>query len=298
MTKYLFQTLIFLLFCSTAPYSFAQSTTTESNPADDQPVVMGIFPRRDPALTMHLFTPLKNYLEQKTGRKLILETTANFEAFEKKLTRRHYDLVHFNQYHYVKSHDKLAYDVIAQNEELGEADIRGAIFVRKDSGIDSIAQLRNKEIVFGGGKDAMMSYIVPRYLLALEGLHQKDFISHFASSPPNSILATFTRQADAGGAGEIASRLPVVTRKIDTSELKILKISEGMAQLPWAVKREMDPTLKQQIKSLLLSLKDSKAGKAILKSAQLTGFNAASDEDYNLHRTIIDKVEADSTEVK
>jgi phosphonate transport system substrate-binding protein len=293
MKIYFIRFVFFLLLLNLPQYSFAQSQTAQDVSTGKAPIVIGIFPRRDPARTIHLFQPLKNYLEQKLGRKCLLETTTDFAAFEKKLHQRRYDLVHFNQYHYVKSHNTLAYDAIAQNEEFGEAKIRGAIFVRKDSGYDSIQQLRHKDIIFGGGKDAMMSYIVPRYLLEQEGLHAKDFTAHFASSPPNSILATYTRQVDAGGAGEIASRLKVVTQKIDISELKILKISESIAHLPWAVKHEMDTQLKQQIQSLLLSLKDSEQGRKILKAAQLTGLNLVKDEDYNLHRAMIKQVEAD-----
>ncbi len=285
----LFTTLFVLLISNTL---LAQSQ--EISPATDEAksLVIGIFPRRDPALTVRLFKPLKNYLEQQTPYKFTLETSPDFDAFRKNLQQRRYDLVHFNQYHYVKAHDNLNYDLLVQNEESGEKYIRGGVYVRKDSGIDSLQQLRGKSILFGGGKEAMMSYIVPRYLLAKAGLQPSDFKSLFTTNPPNSILATYTRQVIASGAGEMATRLPVVTRKINVSELKALAVSEEMAHLPWAVKRELASDITQRIRHLLLTLKNSESGRKILQAAKLTAFNAVADEDYNLHREIIDYVEA------
>ncbi len=276
-----------------------QSITLLADVADNNPqitdsdaLVIGIFPRRDPALSIRLFKPLKELLEQKTNRRFILETSPNFKSFKNSLRQRRYDLVHFNQFHYVKSHDTLKYDVLVQNEEFGENTIRGGIYVRKDSGIDSLQQLRGKSILFGGGKEAMMSYIVPLYLIYQAGLKDDDFKPLFTTSPPNSILATYTRQVIASGAGDAAIRLPVVTKKIDTGQLKALALSEGMAHLPWAIKRELPDELKQQIQQILLDLKTSQSGREVLKAAKLTAFNPVSDQDYNQHRDIIDFVEA------
>ena len=259
---------------------------------NSNPLVIGIFPRRDPALSIHLFRPLKEFLELKINRKFILETSPDFRIFNKNLQQRRYDLVHFNQFHYVKSHDTLQYDALVQNEEFGEASIRGGVYVRKDSGIDSLQQLRGKEVLFGGGKEAMMSYIVPLYLLYQSGLRDEDFNALFATSPPNSILATYTRQVIASGAGDAATRLPVVTQKIDTSQLKALALSSEMAHLPWAIKHELPDSLKSRIQQILLELKNSAQGREVLKAARLTALNPVSNEDYNQHRDIIDFVEA------
>lgn len=281
---------ILLLSFSSALLAQSQHLLASTNEANT--LVIGIFPRRDPALTVHLFKPLINYLEQQTGYKFILETSPDFESFGQSLQQRRYDLVHFNQYHYVKSHDSLHYDVLVQNEEFGEKTIRGGIYVRKDSGIDSLQQLRGKSILFGGGKEAMMSYIVPRYLLAKAGLKPADFQELYALNPPNSILATYTRQVVASGAGDMAIRLPIVTSKIDTSSLKALALSEEMAHLPWAVKRELPEALKAKLKDYLLNLKNTQPGLKILQAAKLSALNPATDSDYNLHREVISAVEA------
>ncbi len=256
------------------------------------PLVIGIFPRRDAAVTAKYFQPLADYLTKALDRQVILEMSPDFDTFLSRLDKRRYDLVHLNQFDYVKSHDKLQYDAIVQNEEFGEQTIRGAIYVRRDSGIRQLSDLRGKKILFGGGPRAMMSYVVPTYLLRKAGLGQDDYQVAYATNPPNAVLATYLKQADAGGAGEVVRRLPVVTSKIDVDQLDVIAVSEPLPHLPWAVKRELPEALKERLRELLIDLKETTEGTHILEQAHLTAFNPVQDEDYDIHRAIIDTVYA------
>ncbi len=282
------RSLLSLIILTLALTPMGQSLLAEGA---SEPLRLGIFPRRDAVLTTRLFKPLASYLEQELGRPVALEASASFEDFQQRLSESRYDLVHMNQYHFVKSHQTQGYEVLVQNEEFGEPSIRGALYVRKDSGISEVSQLKGKTILFGGGKRAMMSYVVPVYLLREAGLQEGDYSPRFASSPPNAVLATFLGQADAGGAGEVVRRLPMVHKKIDVEALTLLAVSQDLAHLPWAVRPDMPPPLRQKIRQLMLDLKQSDAGRAILKSARLSGFNPAQNSDYDEHRRIIARVE-------
>ncbi|MEW8402806.1 MAG: phosphate/phosphite/phosphonate ABC transporter substrate-binding protein [Candidatus Thiodiazotropha sp.] len=256
------------------------------------PLLIGIFPRRDAVVTTKLFRPLSRYLEEKLQRPVRLELSPNYNVFLERLKKRQYDLVHLNQYEYINAHEELDYVAIAQNEEFGEKTIRGAIYVRRDSGIENIDQLRGKKILFGGGPRAMMSYIVPTYLLRQAGLQADDYEEFYAVNPPNAVLATYLKQADAAGAGEVVRRLPIVRNKIAVDELNVIAVSEPLPHLPWAVKKELKEDLKSQIKSLLLGLHESPRGKEILRRARLSALNPADDKDYNTHRVIVDAIYA------
>ncbi|MET0068885.1 MAG: phosphate/phosphite/phosphonate ABC transporter substrate-binding protein [Candidatus Thiodiazotropha sp.] len=256
------------------------------------PLLIGIFPRRDAVVTTKLFRPLSRYLEEKLQRPVRLELSPNYNVFLERLKKRQYDLVHLNQYEYINAHEELDYVAIAQNEEFGEKTIRGAIYVRGDSGIENIDQLRGKKILFGGGPRAMMSYIVPTYLLRQAGLQADDYEESYAVNPPNAVLATYLKQADAAGAGEVVRRLPIVRNKIAVDELNVIAVSEPLPHLPWAVKKELNEDLKSQIKNLLLGLHETTRGKEILRRARLSAFNPADDKDYNTHRIIVDAIYA------
>ncbi len=259
--------------------------STLSNAAE--PLVMGIFPRRDAATTVKLFRPLSRHLAKKIARPVTLEMSPDFDTFLSNLKQRRYDLVHLNPFDYISTHDDLGYDALVQNEEFGEATIMGAIYVRKDAGIRQLSELKGKKILFGGGPRAMMSYIVPTYLLRQAGLTKHDYTEAYAINPPNAVLATYLRRADAGGAGEVVRRLPIVTSKIDVNQLEVIAVSQPLPHLPWAVKQEMPIAFKRRLQTLLVNLKQSEEGRKILQQARLSAFNPVTDKDYDPHRKIV-----------
>jgi phosphonate transport system substrate-binding protein len=253
--------------------------------AQDDALVLGVFPRRNATETVRMFTPMANYLSEQIGRKVSVITARDFDAFWQGVTSKRYDIVHYNQYHYIRSAQ--AYQVVTYIEEGGKSTIAGAIFVRRDSGISELAQLKGRTVLFGGGEDAMISYITNMYLLLQAGLKREDIKSMFAVNPPNSVLALHRRQADAAGAGDGVLELPVVASSIDTRELTALATSEPLLQLPVAVRRDMPAKLRAAIQATLVGLKDSEAGQQVLKAAVLTGMGKAEDKDYDPHRKIV-----------
>ena len=260
----------------------ATAALSSATQAQESPLIMGIFPRFRAAESTTMYTPLANYLSERLGRKVILVTPKDFDSFWKEVTERRYDIVHYNPYHYVNSAQ--SYKVIAYNQEFGKSAVAGALYVRKDSGITNVSQLRGRTIVFGGGKDAMLSYIAPRFLLLQAGLKEEDFNTKFAVSPPNALLALYHRQADAAGGGDILIDLPAVKNAINTQELTVLATTEPLLFLPWAVKRTMAAKLADSIQSLLLDLGENDAGKSILKATMTTRIGKATDKDYDPHR--------------
>ncbi len=255
--------------------------------AAENSLVLGIFPRYNATETTTMYTPLADHLRQRLGHtKVTLVISKDFDSFWKGVEEQRFDIVHYNQYHYIRS--ARTYGVIAHSQEFGRRAVAGAVYVRKDSGITDISQLRGRTVIFGGGKDAMMSYIAPRFLMMRGGLKETDFNTEFAVNPPNALLALYHKQADAAGGGDILIDLPVVRNAINTQELRILAMTEPLLFLPWAVKRSMPAKLRDSIASILQELDESDAGKSVLKAAKTTGIEKAEDNDYAPHRKMTD----------
>lgn len=259
----------------------AAMAMTAARAAEDA-LVLGVFPRYKATETTTMYTPLADHLSARLGRKVKVVTSKDFDSFWRGVTEQRYDIVHYNQYHYI--HSAQTYQVVAHAQEFGKDAVAGALFVRKDSGITELSQLRGRTIMFGGGKDAMLSYIAPRFLLMQAGLKEEDFKTEFSVNPPNAILALFHKQADAAGGGDIIIDLPVVKNAINTQELTLLAKTEPLLFLPWAVKRTMPGPLRESIRSILVDLGNSDSGRSALKSAKATGMGKSDDKDYNPHR--------------
>jgi len=276
-------TALLCLLCAFCP---AALTAMEQQ----APLILGVFPRRSVQTTTDLFTPLVKYLSTRLNREVQLETTHDFASFWAQVEHKRYDIVHYNQYHYLRSHKELGYQVFAQNEEFGQNKIAGAIVVRVDSGINSLQDLRGKKIVFGGDRLAMQAYIAASYLLHQAGLKPGDYFEQFALNPPKAAIATFYQQAVAAGTGDHVLELPRVQNEIDTDKMKYLATGQPLAHLPWATKAELPVDLREKISGLLIGLHKHAEGKELLKQLGLTNIIPANDSDYNDHRHIIKTV--------
>jgi len=253
--------------------------------AAGDPLIMGVFPRLNAVETTKRYAPLADYLGKQLGRDVRLVTSKDFESFWQGVTERRYDIVQYNQYHFIRSAKD--YRVIAHNKEFGKSTVAGVLYVRKDSGIAQITQLRGRTVLFGGGEDAMISYIVPMYLILQAGLKKDEFKSHFAVNPINSVIGVYRKQADAAGSGDGAIEQPLLKNAINTDELAVLAVSEKLLHLPWAVKRTMPVKLRDAIQSALVNLENSEAGQNVLKSAVMTGIGKAADKDYDPARRMV-----------
>lgn len=261
--------------------------------ADDDSLLIGVFPRRNAVLTMEMFKPMADYLSEKTGKKIQVVTAKNFPTFWENVMQGQYDIVHYNQLHYLESKAKKGYQVIVQNEEFGARKIRSVLVVRKDSGINSVEDLKGKTIVFGGGKKAFVSYAVNVVVLNRAGLNKDDYVTKFAKNPPNAAIAIFLKQGDAAGIGNVVLKLPVLKKRgVDVSQLKTISVSEALPHLPWAVNKSLGKVMRDKIQAALLSLNNSPAGKKILKKAALTGIHKATHENYQYSRQLINQFRA------
>ncbi len=254
------------------------------------PLRIGIFPQHPARVTRQMFEPLRDYLERRLGRRVTLEVPADYGSFWQRVERHAYDLVHLNPYQYVKAQRRHGYQAILRNEEFGSATLAGALYVRRDSGIHRVSELKGQKIIFGGGRDAMFAYIAPSDLLRQHGLGAGDYLAQHGAYPPQAAVGLYYGQGAAAGLGEAVIRSPAVTAQIDTSELRLLAKGPALAHRPWAIDPNLPAAVAEQLQGLLLALNHGRQGQGILRAAGLTALRPAQDRDYDPHREIIRRV--------
>lgn len=265
---------------------FSQHVSANDRGNQQKPLVLGIFPRRNPRLTYTLFKPLTDYLSAALNRQVVLQTTRHYSEFWSNIQRHRYDILHYNQYQYILSNMLYGHRAILKNHEYGSASISSAIFTHKDSDIETIQDLKAKSILFGGNKMAMHSYIGNRWLLQNNGLYPEDYVEKFAVNPPNAIIATYQKQADAAATGNAALSLDSVRKNIDITQLKYVAQTQALPHLPWAVSKRVDEELMLQIQNILSQLRSDPSGNMVLDQAKLTALIPVTDSEYNEHRQI------------
>lgn len=255
--------------------------------AQQAELVMGVFPRQGAQVAHQQYDATARYLSAVLERTVRLETAKSFDVFWNNVEQERYDLVHYNQYHYVKSHAHVGYKVILRNEELGKATIASVIAVRKDSGFTSVADLKGKRVIFGGGRTALMGFIGVKALLAEHGLQEGDYQVEHAVTPLNAVIAVALRQADAAGTGDVVLSGLGLANKINVDDLMVLAKGPELPQLPWAVRKNLPDDTVNKIRQAMEGLDRTLEGRRILADAGVTRFVGAQDSDYHGCRELV-----------
>lgn len=267
-----------------------QPATSHAQTADGESLRLGVFPRHSAADTQRMFEPLRAYLSARLGMPVVLETPVDFASFWSAIEQRRFDLVHYNQYHYIRAHADFGHRLLVANEERGRSQIRAHIHVRFDSPVQEVHELKGRKILFGGGPSAMVSYILAIDLLRQHDLNDGDYIEGFAQNPGKALVALHFLQADAAAAGDPVVDLPAVREAIGDGSLRILAQSKPIPHLAWAATSRVNDAIARAVKAALLDLNTAGQPREILKSLQVSGLRSVDDRQYDIVRKIVERV--------
>jgi phosphonate transport system substrate-binding protein len=165
---------------------------------------------------------------------------------------------------------------ILRQWKYGEADYKGLIVVKKNSGIDSLADLKGKVIAFEEPHSTSAT-VLPRMLLEEKklkliqmktpGTVKPDAIGYVYGSDGNSVNVLITGRADA--ATTIHRELDRLKPDVRDS-LKVLDTTVTVPRNLVAVRKDLDPKLLKALKEVLLNMDKDPEGQGVLKRQQNT----------------------------
>jgi phosphonate transport system substrate-binding protein len=248
-------------------------------------IKFGILPRLS-AQEMHkMFDPLAEYLTKETGEKVTIVVTKDFATYKDALQTGQFDLGFSNPIIYVQLKQRTALVPLALSaEKKAGTRFRGLIIARKDSGIEKVQDLKGKKLIFVD-EDSAAGYIFQMLLLSKAGMDvNKDFTRlPFAKKHDNVTMAVYNKAADAGGIRE--DDLDKMKDKVDLSAIRIVAYTDYFPNWPVYATPKLNKNIADKIRVALIKLKPNDAGSdAVVGAANLAGFAAVSDKDYDLLR--------------
>ncbi len=165
---------------------------------------------------------------------------------------------------------------ILRQWKYGEADYEGVIIAKKNSGIESLADLRGKVIALEEPHSTSAG-VLPRMLLEEKKLRlvelkvpgpvKPDVVGYIYSGDGNSQNFLITGKADAAATTmrEIDRLKPEIRET-----LRIIAKSQSVPRLIIAVRKELEPRIAAALKEVMLNMDKDVEGKAVLKRQQNT----------------------------
>jgi len=171
--------------------------------AEQQRLVFGIHPYLNATSLIERFTPLVDYLAKKTNTRIDIRVAGSYQKHLDAIAAGEVDIAYMGPALYLKL-VRLHKDIVALGR-LGYANrntFRGAIVVRQDSTITSLAELANKRFAFGD-PNSTLSSLVPKSLLLSAGVGLSELKKYaYLNNHHNVALAVLMGKYDAGGIKE------------------------------------------------------------------------------------------------
>lgn len=251
--------------------------------AGEEKITIGLLPEMNVFKQKKRFEPLAAYLSTRMNTKVELAMLSRYGNIIERFREVNIDAAFLGSFTGALAISQLGVEPIARpiNED-GASTYCGYIFARKDSGINSVADMKGKTFAFVE-KATTAGYVFP---LAYLKQNQVDNIDEyfkeyfFTGSHDAAIDSVLTGRADIGATKNTIYNFVRKTDPRLDRELTILATSPKVPSNGLCVKPDMAPAKKARLRQELLDLHQTSQGVEVLKSLGFQRFVETSKDDY------------------
>ena len=250
--------------------------------ADPDTLRVALLPDEDAATIIKQNQGLKDYLESTLGKKVELVVTTDYSSMIEAMRFGRLELAYFGPLSYTLAKSKADIEPFAARMKKGSTTYHAVVIGNKAAGINSVADVKGKEVAYGDIASTS-SHLIPKKILLDNGLEtKKDYKENFLGAHDAVAVAVQNGHAQAGGLSKPIFESLVDRGIISLDKVKVLQVSKPYPQYPWAMRSDLKDGLKADIRKAFTSLKDKK----ILKPFKAEGFGAMTDKDYDVIRDL------------
>lgn len=272
-----------IIFLAALTLGLVTAPLTYAAPQPDPKVLkVALLPDENASTVIKNNQPLKQYLEQRLGKKIEIIVTTDYSSMIEAMRHGRLDLAYFGPLSYVLARQKSTIEPFVALKTKGSTTYQSVVIANAAAGINSIADIKGKNVAYGD-KASTSSHLIPKSVLAEKGLQVKrDYQEHFVGSHDAVAMAVQNGHAQAGGLSRPIFESLIERKIVDPGKVKVLQYSKPFPQYPWTMRSNLKPELKESIRAAFLELKDP----AVLKAFKADGFDAIADADYDVVREL------------
>lgn len=231
--------------------------------SEPKPVLLGILSTAEPARIHAEWQPFADHLSKTLGQPVEITVPRGFDKLVEFIDTGKVDIFYVNSYVMYRAKEKGKATPIAQMMNLnGSVLSRSIVFVRGDSGISQLSQLKGEKVAFVSPSGAG-GYLSPRAMFYQSGIKTKEetkeeFTQNLSSSIHKVLLG------DVKAASMCGLNFKLMSEKLNTGELKTIATSDDYAEDAIGANPALAPELRQRITSALLGMHDNESGRKVL----------------------------------
>lgn len=280
--------IVFKLFVLFLPLLAACSPQEPPAPPKKRPpeqLLIGLIPEQNIFKQVERYEPLMEYLRRKTGVKMKLKILPRYGNIVDNFKSSALDGAFFGSFTYTLAHARVGVEVLARPVALDNSSTyHGLIFVRKDGGIRTARDMKGKRFAFVD-KATTAGYLLPLAYFRENGIsNYRRYLSeyYFTGTHEDAVYDVLDGKADVGAAkNTVFYRLAKEDPRIG-KELIVLARSPDVPENAFALRRDIDVSLRDRLKEALLRMDQDPDGKKVLEQFGARRFIETRNEEYNV----------------
>ncbi len=238
-------------------------------------------PDESPTELARKAAPLVKYLEAKLGMKVEFTPVTDYAAAVETLVNKKIDMAWFGGFTFVQANVRSGGKAIPLVQREEDEKFR-SVFITGDAGIQSLADLKGKDLSFGS-QSSTSGHLMPRSFLMQAGLTpEKDFRRvAYSGAHDATIAAVASGKVQAGALNISVWDKFVADKKVDPAQVRVFYITPTYYDYNWTVHADMPAALREKLTQAFVALsRDTAEGKEILELQRATRFVPTKAENY------------------
>ena len=226
------------------------------------------------------------------GVPIRVTVASDYAAVIEALRNRTADLAFVHPGGYVLASREAKARIVAKNLWHGKSSFTARIYVRRESGIKSVEELRGKTMAFVDPASSS-GYIYPMVLLVQRGLvtnrDPKSFFKEvvFSGAHDASMRALLNGHVDAIASFDLA-REQYLKDPAERERIVVIAETPAIPEAGIAARDGLDPALVARVRAALLQIRGPAHAALLKRLYEIDGFDAADDREYDSVRAAIE----------
>ncbi len=254
-----------LMAALSAPFLFLSVLVPSHLFAASAELHFGVLSIAPPSRIYKKWQPFVDYVSAQMGRDMSIIVPRGFGKMRKAAEKGEVDFFYINSHVFYRlKQEGKAVGVLQMKNIAGDLTSRSEIFVRKDSNIENIDQLKGEDIAYVSPMGAG-GYLAPRAYLKTHGVDsgaelKETFTKNLSTSIHNVLLKDNTSATMCG------VNFDLMSKKMDMGELRIIAVSDPYPENVIAARSSLDAATIEKFKQVVINMKNTPEGKRLLAS--------------------------------
>ncbi|AZN39161.1 phosphate/phosphite/phosphonate ABC transporter substrate-binding protein [Paenibacillus albus] len=246
-------------------------------------LTIGLVPSGDPETMKKNFEPVRAYLEQETGYKVVTTIPKDYAGLIEAMKNKEVDIGWFGAFSYIAAKSEMELEpLVIQYRKGSGITYRSLIITKQDSQIHSIEDLQGKTFAFVD-PGSTSGFVIPYSLFNSRHIDMTRYFAKtvYSGSHDAVLLDVMSKKVDAGAMEDLTLKKNIEAGKYKEQDIRVIWQSNEIPGSPFVARADLSDRAKKKFKTAMLTIHEKSPDSIRVLDAKIEKYVEVQDSQYN-----------------